>query len=104
MKIAIAADDGAGKGMVSDRGGRAPHYLLYDAEGSFLESLANPFAIGGGGAGFAVAKMLADKGVGVLVAGTIGENMTGALRERGIRHIGMNGAISDALRAVPGLE
>ncbi len=85
--------------MVSDRGGRAPHYLLYADDGSFLESLSNPFSVGGGGAGFAVAKMLADKGVRVLVAGTIGENMTGALREQGIRHVGFSGNNKDALLA-----
>jgi predicted Fe-Mo cluster-binding NifX family protein len=62
MKIAIAAIEKSENSPVSQRAGRAPYFLLFDGKGSLLEMLSNPFALGGGGAGFAVAKLLADKG------------------------------------------
>ena len=85
MKIAIAA---MGKKMdteVGGQAGRAPFYLIFDENGSLLETLKNPFSRGGGGAGFGVAKMLADKQVTVAVAGEFGQNMVKALKERGLR-------------------
>lgn len=102
MTIAIASDKETEEGKVSTRAARAPYYLLYDAEEHLTESLKNPFAIGGGGAGFSVAKMLADRGVDTLIAGEIGGNMTGALDERGIRHIERSGSVTETLQAVVG--
>lgn len=102
MNIAIASDDASGEGSVSARGGRAPYYLLYDGQGKLTEALKNPFAVGGGGAGFSVAKMLADHGVDICVAGEAGGNMTEALEGRGIRFVGHDGPVAEALRSVIG--
>lgn len=97
MKIAIA---GAGKTKnddVSDRAGRAPFYLIFDESRELLEVIDNPFSFGGGGAGFSVAKMLADKDVNLVIAGKFGPKMTGALEERGLEYHEFNGKIEDAL-------
>ena len=51
----------------------------------------------GGGASFGAAKMLADKGVTVLVGGKMGSNMIGALKERGIRTHEMSGLVKEAM-------
>jgi len=100
--IAVAADGMSEGGDVSAKGARAPYYLLYGAEGNFSESVPNPFAVGGGGAGFSVAKMLADLSVGTFVAGEIGGNMTDALAERGIRFVERTGSVAEALSGVAG--
>ena len=63
-----------------------------------LEAIKNPFAKGGGGAGFSVAKMLADKNVNKLVAEKIGDNMEGALQERNIEYESASGLIQDYLK------
>jgi len=98
--LAISTDRNTGEGDVSVRAARAPYYLIYDEQGNLLETLKNPFAIGGGGSGFSVAKMLADKGVDTFIAGEIGGNMAGALEGRGIRHIGRNGTVAEALELI----
>jgi len=86
MKIAIASVGKNEDSEISSRGGRAPYFLFFDDKGIFLESLPNPFTVGGGGAGIAVAKMLSDMNIDSLVAGAIGEKMAAALDERGIKY------------------
>ena len=100
MKIAFASVDRDENAEISPRPGRARFYLLYDETDGFLEVIANPFSRGGGGAGFGVAKMLADKGVDIVVGGQFGENMEGALRERGLKYYSMTGSVRDGLRRI----
>lgn len=102
MRIAIASVSKEEGAEISPRPGRAPFYLLYDETGELLEVISNPFSRGGGGAGFGVAKMLADKGVDIVVGGQFGENMEGALRERGLKYSEMTGSVRDGLAGVIG--
>ena len=99
MKIAIASSGKDETSEVSITAGRAPYFLIYEGD-KLVESIKNPFAVGGGGAGFAVAKMLKDKGVDLVVAGKFGGNMIGAMEEKNMKYkeiIGMN--IKQALEA-----
>jgi len=100
MKIAIASVSKDENGEISPRPGRAQFYLLFDESSKLLEVISNPFSRGGGGAGFGVAKMLADKGVDIVVGGQFGENMEGALRERGLKYYEMTGGVRDGLAGV----
>jgi predicted Fe-Mo cluster-binding NifX family protein len=100
MKIAIASVSKDENAEISPRSGRAPFYLLFDESGNLLEVLSNPFSRGGGGAGFGVAKMLADRGVDIVVGGQFGENMEGALRERDLRYCQITGSVRHGLARV----
>lgn len=82
--------------------GGSRFYLIFDEEGHFLEVISNPFSRGGGGAGFGVAKMLADKGVDIVVSGHFGQNLEGALRERGLKYYEMTGTVRGALARLLG--
>ena len=84
MKIAIASEGKNEDSEISQRGGRAPYYLIFEDK-KLIESIKNPFATGSGGAGFSVAYMLADKKVDLVVAGKVGGNMVSALKEKGIK-------------------
>ncbi len=42
-KIAVATDEKAANSSVSNRIGRSPFYLLFDAQGRFVEAIENPF-------------------------------------------------------------
>ena len=97
MKIAIASVGKDENAEISPRAGRARFYLLFDESGNLLEVVSNPFSRGGGGAGFGVAKMLADKGVDIVVGGQFGENMEGALRGRGLKYYEMTGNVKGGL-------
>lgn len=83
MKIAISAEKDDIEGKVCDISGRAPYYLIFEDK-TLVKTLKNPFAFGGGGAGFGVAKMLEKEQVKKVVSGKIGENMKRALEKAGI--------------------
>jgi len=84
VKVAIASEGDSMSSQVSAVGARSPYYLLSE-DGKQVKAVKNPFQSGGGGAGFAVASMLADEGVQLIISQSFGENMTGALAGRNIR-------------------
>ena len=83
MKIAVASEGKTQDSEISEKGGRAPYYLIFENK-KLIETIKNPFASGSGGAGFSVAHMLADKKVNLVIAGKVGGNMISALKEKGI--------------------
>ena len=83
MKIAIASEGKEIDFGISQKGGRAPYYLIFENK-KLVETIKNPFAAGSGGAGFSVAYMLAEKKVNLVIAGKVGGNMVSALKEKGI--------------------
>jgi predicted Fe-Mo cluster-binding NifX family protein len=91
MKIAVAAIGKEDTSEVSPRSGRSKFYLIFNEKGDFLEVISNPFSRGGGGAGFGVAKMLADKGVDIVIGRQVGEHMDEILRMRGLKYFEMTG-------------
>lgn len=95
MRRAIAADGTDRNAKVSPTAGRAPHYLIFE-DGVLVKTIRNPFAIGGGGAGYAVAQMLANEHVEEVVSGRFGPNMIGALDEKGIAHRIHTGTVDSA--------
>ena len=100
MKIAIATINKEENADISERGGKAPYYLIFNEKAELIETVSNPFAVGGGGAGFAVAKMFADKGVNVFVAGAVGGEMAGALKERGVKHFEKTGTAKQVAQEI----
>ncbi len=97
MRIAIASEGKTQEFQISERGGRAPYYLIFENK-NLIEVIKNPFAKGSGGAGFSVAFMLADKKVNLVIAGRIGENMISALKQRGIDFKTYSGIIKEFLK------
>ncbi len=100
MKIAIASTTKDSSGDISEKGGRSPFYLIFDENLKLIESIKNPFAHGGGGAGFGVAKMLEDKKINTMTVSQIGKNMEVAFSEANIKLISKTGSISSYLKTL----
>ncbi len=96
MKIAIASEGKEETSEISLKGARAPYYLLFK-EKKLLEVIKNPFAVGGGGAGWSVAHMLAEKKIDLVIAGRIGSNMESALKEKKLKCKEANGKVQSVL-------
>ncbi len=94
MKIAIASIEDDATAEIALQAGRAPFYLIFENDES-VETIKNPFSVGGGGAGLGVAKMLADKGINKVIAGKFGDKMIVALQERGVDFEEKEGKIQD---------
>jgi len=94
MKIAIASEGESEISEISEKGGRAPYYLIFEDK-KLIEAIKNPFATGGGGAGWSVAHMLAEKKANKVIAGKIGGNMVSALKEKGIQFQEASGKVGD---------
>jgi predicted Fe-Mo cluster-binding NifX family protein len=96
MKIGIASEEENAEGNVSNKAGRAPYYLIFENK-KLVKKMKNPFAVGGGGAGFAVAKMLSDEGIELVISGSFGGNMKSALEERKVKSNEFAGSIKEAI-------
>jgi len=99
-RIAVATDAPAADAAVSKIAARAPHMLIFDADGKLLESHPNPAASNSSSAGGALARWLGEKNVQVLVAGAFGAKLSAALAERKIRQVVASGPASKAARGV----
>jgi len=85
MKVAISADKNNMDSIISNRGGRAEYYLIFENK-QIIETIKNPFAVGGGGAGFSVIEMLSDKNIDLIICGKFGENMISAMNNKNIKY------------------
>ena len=83
MKIAIASTGKDENAKVSPISGRAEYYQIFDDK-KLVKVIKNPFVIGGG-AGPAVAQMLANEGVEMVVSGHFGDKMLSELEEKEIK-------------------
>ncbi|MFP4022517.1 MAG: NifB/NifX family molybdenum-iron cluster-binding protein [Candidatus Paceibacterota bacterium] len=100
MKIAIASVQNDKNSEVSDIAGRAPYYLIFNENSELIDSFENPFTEQKGGAGVAVAKMLAEKGVDMVIAGAFGEKMTDALEVEEIEYLEKGGLVAETIKEV----
>lgn len=100
MKIAVAAVGRDEESEISPRSGRSKFYQIFDDRGNLLEVISNPFSRGGGGAGFGVAKMLADKKVDVVIGSQMGDLMEEALKTRGLKYCEKEGKAKDAVQRI----
>jgi len=97
IKQAIASKGESIESEISEKAGRASYYLIFENK-KLVETIKNPFATGGGGAGFSVAYMLAEKKVNLVIAGKFGDNMESALKEKGLKFEEKTGKIREIIK------
>ncbi len=97
MKIAIASTGKKENSEISSVAGRAPYFLFYEDK-KLAKTIKNPFATGGGGAGFGVAKIMENEKADLIVAGHFGGKIIGALKEKNISKKELSGNIKEVLK------
>ncbi|MGD8571483.1 MAG: NifB/NifX family molybdenum-iron cluster-binding protein [Gammaproteobacteria bacterium] len=100
MKIAIAVNSQGSDAQVSAHAARAPFYVLYDENGTFLESIENPYSSVERGAAPRAAQLLQEHGVNTLVAGEFGDRFIAKLEEHNIAAVLSNGLVCNVIQQV----
>lgn len=101
LLVAVASEDREATSLVSDFAGRSRYYLLFSGT-DFVQVLENPFLDRGPGAGPDVVEYLAQKGVGLLIAGRFGPLMTEALGRSGMKYFRFSGPAQEAVARAGG--
>lgn len=79
MKIAVASSGKTLESQVDPRFGRCPYFLIIDSETEKFEVFKNEAGQSARGAGISAAQLIADKGVGAVLAGNFGPNAVNVL-------------------------
>jgi predicted Fe-Mo cluster-binding NifX family protein len=85
MRIAVAVQEKGVDARVDPRFGRAPFFALYDTSSGSMEFRPNSAMNAASGAGLEAAKLMADWGVDLVLAGEVGPKAQDVLNSRGIR-------------------
>lgn len=90
--VAVASEGTAPSFPLGAVAARCPYFLLFHETGTSVEARANPHK--GAGAGAQAARS-------VVVAGSLGQKMVGALKAKGIRHLELAASAADAVQRAP---
>lgn len=97
MKVAIASTAPQPDSQIAMHSARAPFYLIFDANGNFLEAIANPYVQVERGAAPKAAHFLDEHDVSMLVAGDFGSRFIADLEVKGIKAVQASGQVSDVI-------
>ena len=84
MKICFTSKGTTPDSQIEERFGRAPYFILIESGTGAFETIRNPFADGGGGAGPRAAQVLIANKVRALISGQVGGNARDVLAAAGI--------------------
>ncbi|MCD4806820.1 MAG: NifB/NifX family molybdenum-iron cluster-binding protein [Methanococcoides sp.] len=98
MKICVTATDKNIDAALDPRFGRCPYFVLIDSETMEFKAFDNTAASAPGGAGIQAAQNISDKGIDVLLTGSVGPNAFPILTAAGIKVMaGASGSVKDAI-------
>ncbi|MCK5020639.1 MAG: NifB/NifX family molybdenum-iron cluster-binding protein [Candidatus Peribacteraceae bacterium] len=83
VKVVITSEGDSIDSMVSTVSARSSYFLIFE-ENELVKMIKNPFKVGGG-VGFAVASLLADEKVEIVISQNFGDKMLFALEEKNIK-------------------
>jgi len=84
MKICITSTGEDLKSKIDPRFGRAEFFIIYDTETKENEVIKNPY-LSGGGAGIKAGQLMIDKGINLVISGSLGPNAKLALEKADIK-------------------
>ncbi len=98
MNICITAQGPTLDAPVDMRFGRCANFIFVDPETMQFETIPNPGAMAGGGAGIQAAQFIVDHNAFVVLTGNVGPNAYNALKTGGVKvFIGISGTVRNAL-------
>ena len=98
MKICVSAAASSLDAQVDPRFGRCPYLLIVDSESLEFEAISNVASGAMHGAGIQSAQIVANKGVKVVITGSVGPNAFQALSSAGIKVVtGDFGTVKEAV-------
>ena len=98
MKICITAAGGSLDSAVDPRFGRCQYFVIVDPDTMEFEAIENPSISASGGAGTKAAQSIANKGIEVLITGSVGPNAFPILDASGIKVASVaGGSVADAI-------
>ncbi len=99
MKICVTATDKNINAALDPRFGRCPYFVIVDPDTMEFKAFDNTAASASGGAGIQAAQSISDKGIDVLLTGSVGPNAFPILSAAGIKVMtGASGSVEDAIR------
>jgi predicted Fe-Mo cluster-binding NifX family protein len=98
MKVCVSATANSLNAPIDPRFGRCPYFIVVDSETMQFEAIPNPASEAMGGAGIQAAQLIANKGVKVVITGSIGPNAFQALSAAGIKIVtGASGTVREVV-------
>lgn len=98
MNICVTATDNNIDAELDPRFGRCPYFVIVDPETMEFNAFNNEAASASGGAGIQAAQNISDKGIDVLLTGSVGPNAFLILSAAGIKVMtGASGSVKDAI-------
>ena len=98
MEICVTATAGDLNAQVDPRFGRCQYFVFVDSDTMAFEAMANEAIAAPGGAGIQAAQTVVNKGVDVLVSGSIGPNAFQVLSTAGVKiATGAYGTVKEAV-------
>lgn len=84
MKICVSSKGASVESVMDPRFGRAECFIIIDTDTMESESIQNPAATAGGGAGITSGQLMVDKGVEAVITGNVGPNAMNVLKAANI--------------------
>ena len=98
MKICITAVGGSLDSAADPRFGRCQYFVIVDSDTMEFEAIENSAISVSGGAGIQAAQSIANKGIEVLITGSVGPNAFPILTASGIKVVSIAGrSVADAI-------
>lgn len=100
MKIAVSSTGPSLDAPMDERFGRCPCFIIVDSAGTLVDPVENPCATQGHGAGIQAARLVAERGVSVVLTGRCGPNASDTLAAAGVDVVtGCGGTVREAIES-----
>lgn len=97
-RIAVAALADDVNSDISPVAARAPYYLIFDKDGTFLKAVKNPFSGSARDSSSGVVNLVAKESCKTMIAGEFGYKMQSRLKVNGIAYYERKGSVKEVLR------